>query len=214
MNTPIHPPEVLYKDNDLIAVNKAPNLLTVPGRGPDKQDCLFNRILTNFPDSRVVHRLDMATSGIVLFPQSQQALSLLSRKFQERQVSKHYIAVVDGIVQQDNGTIEQPLICDWPNRPKQKVCYESGKPAKTLFQVLHRDHKNATSRLLLTPITGRSHQLRVHCEFIGHPILGDYFYGTPHSQNSSNRLLLHAQRISFEHPIFNVTVTITAPSPF
>lgn len=214
MNTTFNKATIIFEDKHIIAVNKDPNLLSVPGRGPEKQDCLFNRVLTEYPNSRVVHRLDMATSGIVIFPQSQQSLSLLSRGFQERQVNKQYIAVVEGIIEAEEGVIDQPLICDWPNRPKQKICYESGKPAQTVFRVLGRDLKNQTSRLLLKPITGRSHQLRVHCEYLGHPILGDYFYGSDQSRGKSDRLLLHAQRIQFSHPIFESKLTLTSPAPF
>ncbi|MEC8427297.1 MAG: pseudouridine synthase, partial [Pseudomonadota bacterium] len=133
------PITILYQDQDVLAVEKPPGLLTVPGRGPDNQDCLIHRLLASHPNSRIVHRLDMATSGIVLIPQNHDSLSELSRQFQQRTIKKRYQAIVDGIVEEDSGVIDLPLICDWPNRPKQKVCHEQGKPSRTEFHVLQRN---------------------------------------------------------------------------
>ncbi len=201
--------EVVYRDRHLIVVNKPANLLSVPGRLPENKDCLISRMLKPYPNSRVVHRLDMATSGLLLVPQTQSALSHLARQFQERRINKIYYAVVDGIVAQNSGEINQPLACDWPNRPKQHVIAD-GKPSITAYTVLQRNIEHNFTRIALYPITGRSHQLRVHLEYLGHPILGDSLYGTENSRSRANRLLLHAQSITFCHPVSDVQVSLTA----
>lgn len=209
------PITILYEDQDVLAVEKPPGLLTVPGRGPDNQDCLIHRLLTNHPNSRIVHRLDMATSGIVLIPQNHDSLSELSRQFQQRTIKKRYQAIVDGIVEKDSGVIDLPLMCDWPNRPKQKVCHEQGKPSRTEFHVLQRNRcEQPESRVELTPITGRSHQLRVHMMALGHAIVGDYFYAEPGILNRSDRLLLHATCLQFSHPRSGELITVESAAPF
>lgn len=209
------PITILYEDQDVLAVEKPPGLLTVPGLGPDNQDCLIHRLLASHPNSRIVHRLDMATSGIVLIPQNHGSLSELSRQFQQRTIKKRYQAIVDGIVEEDSGVIDLPLICDWPNRPKQKVCHEQGKPSRTKFHVLQRNHsEQPESRVELLPITGRSHQLRVHMMALGHAIVGDYFYAEPSILNRSDRLLLHATRLQFSHPSSGELITVDSTAPF
>ena len=200
--------KLVYRDKYVLIADKAPNLLTVPGRLPENKDCLISRVLEDYPNSRVVHRLDMATSGLVLLPQTQTALSNLARQFQQRSVKKTYAALVDGLVTDQKGVINAPLACDWPNRPKQHVT-EQGKPSKTIFKVIERNTEQNYTRVLLYPITGRSHQLRVHMEYLGHPIIGDPFYGSTESRERANRLLLHAQSIQFEHPEFKVQLAIT-----
>ncbi|WP_347331307.1 RluA family pseudouridine synthase [Marinimicrobium locisalis] len=191
-------PSVVYEDSDLLVVEKPAGLLTVPGRGPDKQDCLINRILPAYPNARIVHRLDQPTSGLVIIPLGYEPQKHLARQFEQRQVHKRYIAVVSGLPDPAAGHVDLPLICDWPNRPRQKVDYTEGKPALTRFRVLSHDDGNA--RMALEPVTGRSHQLRVHMMALGHPILGDTLYGTIESKRASKRLLLHATSIVFTHP--------------
>lgn len=192
--------EFLYEDEHLIAINKPAGLLSVPGRGPDNQDCAISRVQSLRPNSRIIHRLDMATSGILLVAQNLESLRVFSKLFEQRKIDKRYVAVVDGLLSKPAGEIELPLICDWPNRPKQKVCHESGKHAKTLYREIHVDREQLCTRVELTPVTGRSHQLRVHMLSLGHPILGDEFYGTEHSKTAAERLLLQATELTFTHP--------------
>lgn len=190
---------LLYLDEDLIVLDKPAGLLSVPGRGPDKQDCLSARVQTRWPDARVVHRLDMATSGLMLMARQAQSQRWLSRAFEAREVHKQYLAVVCGVVDAQYGEqwhcIDLPLAADWPQRPRQRVDVHQGRPSRTRWRVLER--KPQTTRLLLEPITGRSHQLRVHLQALGHPIVGDALYG-PHSPEG--RLLLHAHRLNLTHP--------------
>ncbi len=217
LTTPYHPPveqpEILYLDNDLIIVNKPSGLLSVPGRGPDKQDCLVSRIQQNYPEARVVHRLDMPTSGIIVFARCSEAQSNMGRLFQQRKVYKEYIAVVNGVVTKKQGTIDLPLITDWPNRPRQKVDLENGKPSKTQYEVIRVNENDNTSRIKLVPLTGRSHQLRVHMLSIGHVIIGDGLYSAEEQQKNI-RLHLHAEKIEFIHPSTNKTLTVIARCPF
>ncbi|WP_111642013.1 RluA family pseudouridine synthase [Marinimicrobium alkaliphilum] len=196
-----HPPlAIVYADSQLLVVDKPSGLLTVPGKGPDKQDCLINRVLADYPNARIVHRLDQPTSGLVLIALSYPAQRALSMQFQARTVDKTYLAVVDGLVAEDQGSVELPLICDWPNRPRQKVDHEHGKAALTHYRVLERDHEALCTRVALSPVTGRSHQLRVHMLALGHPILGDQLYGDARQQAAGERLLLQARTIGFAHP--------------
>lgn len=189
--------DLIYADSDILVVNKAPGLLSVPGRGPDKQDCLIHRVQAVYPDALAVHRLDMATSGLLLMARGAPMHRQLSMLFQERRVAKRYIAVVAGKLETETGEINLPLICDWPNRPRQMVSFEIGKPSLTRYRRLGFDVQSHSSRVELEPITGRSHQLRVHMAALGHPILGDDLYG---SVSSAPRLLLHAQMLSFPLP--------------
>ncbi|WP_020210566.1 RluA family pseudouridine synthase [Gilvimarinus chinensis] len=206
--------DILWQDEHLLVVNKPSGLLTVPGRGPDKQDCLINRLLVSHPNSRIVHRLDQPTSGLVIVPQSYEALKHIGRQFETRQVSKQYVAVVAGLLEQDNGEIELPLICDWPNRPRQMVDHENGKHALTRYRALQRDTEQQTTRVELTPVTGRSHQLRVHMLSLGHPIVGDTLYAPDTIAAASERLLLHAQWIEFTHPTHQKPVSVECISKF
>ena len=203
-----------YSDDDLLVVNKPHDLLTVPGRGPLNQDCLISRLLQTHPNARIVHRLDYATSGLVIIPLSYEAQKSLSKQFQQRSTAKQYSAVVQGVIHEDSGHIDLPLICDWPNRPMQMVDFEHGKTAQTDFTVLSRDTNRNCTRVKLKPITGRSHQLRVHMLALGHPIWGDRFYATGSALVASPRLLLHAETISFDHPASGDRITIAAPPSF
>ncbi|WJY15658.1 bifunctional tRNA pseudouridine(32) synthase/23S rRNA pseudouridine(746) synthase RluA [Pectobacteriaceae bacterium CE90] len=203
---PYNPPtdpwlHILYQDQHIIVVNKPSGLLSVPGRAPEHKDSIMNRIQADFPQAESVHRLDMATSGVMVVALNKAAERELKRQFREREPKKSYLARVWGTLEQDEGMVDLPLICDWPNRPKQKVCFEQGKAAQTEYQVLARDD-DGTTRVKLMPITGRSHQLRVHMLALGHPILGDGFYAHPAAKALAPRLLLHAQELCITHPAF------------
>ena len=163
--------------------------------------------------NKPAHRLDMATSGILLFALSKAADRELKRQFREREPKKYYQALVWGHVEQDHGVVELPLICDWENRPRQKICFERGKRAVTFYDVLQR-YPNNTTRVKLTPITGRSHQLRLHMLALGHPILGDKFYAHPQAKAMSPRLCLHAESLQIQHPISGEIMTFTASVGF
>ncbi|OGT03566.1 MAG: RNA pseudouridine synthase [Gallionellales bacterium RIFCSPLOWO2_02_58_13] len=190
--------DLIYRDDTLIVVNKPAGLLAVPGRGADKQDCLASRVQAEFPDALVVHRLDMATSGLLLFARGAEMQRRLSHLFREREVQKRYVAVVSGRLELLSGEIDLPLIRDWPNRPRQKVDFATGKPSLTRYRVLA--HDDGTTRVELEPVTGRTHQLRVHMAAIGHPIMGDALYGGE-AEGRAERLLLHASALSFAHPL-------------
>ncbi|OGA33153.1 MAG: RNA pseudouridine synthase [Betaproteobacteria bacterium RIFCSPLOWO2_12_61_14] len=192
--------DLIYRDESLIVVNKPAGLLAVPGRGVDKQDCLFARTQKKFPDALVVHRLDMATSGLMLFARGAEMQRRLSHLFREREVQKRYVAVVAGRLELLSGEIDLPLMRDWPNRPRQKVDFASGKPSLTRYRLLAHDASTDTSRVELEPVTGRTHQLRVHMAAIGHPIMGDALYGGE-AEGRAERLLLHASALSFAHPL-------------
>lgn len=205
---------IIWQDADLLVVNKPSGLLTVPGKGPDKQDCLINRLLVDYPNSRVVHRLDQPTSGLVLIPQNHHAHKTLGKQFELRQISKRYVAVVGGLVADDAGEIELPLICDWPNRPRQMIDFEQGKHALTQYRVIERNTASNQTRVELTPVTGRSHQLRVHMQALGHPILGDTLYAPKDFRDAAPRLLLHAEWIRFTHPVSGEVISLECPSEF
>ena len=209
-----HTLDILYRDDDLLILNKPAGLLTVPGKGPDNQDCLIRRALGPFPNARVVHRLDQGTSGIVMFPLNYITLRTLTKQFEARGVHKRYAAVVSGLMEQDEGEVTLPLICDWPNRPLQKVCFEQGKAAHTRYRVMERDAYTQSTRVLLEPVSGRTHQLRVHMLALGHPIVGDRLYAPVDIQEQAPRLLLHAQQIFFDHPITNQPVNVHCPPAF
>lgn len=193
----------------MLIANKPAGLLAVPGRGVDKQDCLSARIQEIFSDALIVHRLDMATSGLLLFARGESMQRELSRMFREREVAKRYVAVVAGRPDADSGEINLPLSVDWPNRPRSKIDPEHGKPSLTRYSVL--DVSESQSRLALEPVTGRSHQLRLHLAAIGHPILGDALYG---DARSAPRLLLHACALEFRHPASGESLRFTHAVPF
>lgn len=205
--------DVVYLDESLIVVNKPAGLLAVPGRGLDKQDCLARRVQAEFPDALVVHRLDMATSGLLLFARGAEMQSRLSHLFRARAVQKRYVAVVSGRLEQPSGEIDLPLAGDWPNRPKQKVDHAIGKPSLTCYRSLSHDAATDTTRVELEPVTGRTHQLRVHLAAIGHPILGDALYGE-HAKGGAERLLLHASALGFVHPFNNEPLNLASDPPF
>lgn len=204
--------EVVYCDSDLLALNKPAGLLSVPGRGAAHADCLLSRAEREFGELRVVHRLDMSTSGLMLLARTVEAQSKLGRAFQERAVSKCYLAVVKGALPQAQGEVDLPLITDWPNRPKQKVDHEQGKPALTHYTVL--EELVDRSRVQLEPHTGRSHQLRVHMQALACPILGDNLYADAEALAASPRLLLHAARLQLVHPRSGEALDLHCPADF
>lgn len=205
---------VLFVDETLLVVDKPSGLLSVPGRGEHKQDCLISRVQRVYADALIVHRLDMETSGLLVLARNKEAHRQLSALFQKRAVQKQYVAVVDGMLQASSGTIDLPLICDWPKRPRQKVDHEQGKPSRTLFTVLGPGVDERSTRVELMPETGRSHQLRVHMQSLGHPILGDRLYADAAAQARSARLLLHAQALGFVHPATGEQVSFVSKAPF
>lgn len=200
-----------YADDAVIVVNKPSGLLSVPGRGEDKQDCVVRRVQQQFPTARIVHRLDCATSGLMVLAQSADAHRELSRQFHDREVEKAYVAMVYGALNDDAGEVRLPLMTDWPNRPKQMIS-EDGKPAYTKFEVLTRE--DSRTRVLLTPVTGRTHQLRVHMLSLGHPILGDRLYAEGEALAASARLMLHAWQLGFTHPESGQSLFFDPEPPF
>jgi tRNA pseudouridine32 synthase / 23S rRNA pseudouridine746 synthase len=194
------PIAIVYADDSLVVVNKPAGLLAVPGRGADKQDCASQRVQQRYADALVVHRLDQATSGLMVMARGLIMQRAISRLFEIRQVHKEYIAVVQGWVVAPSGSIDLPLAADWPARPRQKVDPAAGKTALTHYTVLARNALADTTRLALVPITGRTHQLRVHLSAIGHPIWGDTLYGAIGASRSAGRLHLHAQHLALSHP--------------
>ncbi len=203
--------ELHYQDDSLLVVNKPAGLLAVPGRGEDKQDCLATRLQQQFPDALVVHRLDMATSGLMVFARGEAMQRRLSQIFRERAVVKRYVAVVAGELVPACGEIDLPIAEDWPNRPRRKIDAEGGKPSLTRYRLLAFDATTNTSRVELEPVTGRTHQLRLHLAAIGHPILGDALYG---DANSAPRLLLHAHTLGFAHPLNGDPLNFVCPALF
>lgn len=207
-------PGILYEDDHLLLVDKPSGLLSVPGRHPLNRDSLISRLQQQWPQALIVHRLDMDTSGVMVIALDKASHRDLGKQFERRQVTKTYDAIVQGIPPHDQGSIDLPLITDWPNRPLQKVCFDQGKPALTSFQVIDSDTKTNRSRLLLTPKTGRSHQLRLHLKAIGHPILGDNFYAPEEVRTLSSRLLLHAATLKLCHPVTGDILEGVADTPF
>lgn len=190
--------EILHADDAIVVADKPPGLLSVPGIGPANQDCLASRVQEQFPGARIVHRLDQHTSGVIVLALSAEAHRHLSRQFENRQVEKHYIAIVAGSVDQDEGEITLPLRKDMTRKHRHIVDHEHGKPALTQWRVIQRSEDR--TRLALHPKTGRSHQLRVHLSAIGHPILGDDLYAPRDVVALAPRLMLHAELLAFAHP--------------
>jgi tRNA pseudouridine32 synthase/23S rRNA pseudouridine746 synthase len=206
---------LLYLSEQLIVVDKPSGLLSVPGREAGKEDCLSSRVQAEFPDALIVHRLDMGTSGIVVMGRGAKAQRELSILFQERRVRKRYQALVDGPWQgAASGEIDLPINVDWLNHPKQKVDHDKGRPSRTRYRLLDICAARGMSRVELEPITGRTHQLRVHMAAMGHPILGDDFYGTPASLAKAEHMMLHACQIEFADPETGAPLCIECAPPF
>ncbi len=209
---PLAPIDVVYRDEALLIVNKPSGLLSVPGRGPEKADCLIARVQVDDASALIVHRLDMETSGLLILALSDEVQRAMSMLFERRGVAKTYIALVAGTPKADSGRIDLPLAKDWPNRPLQCVCLEKGKRSQTDWQVIERG--DGFARMELTPQTGRTHQLRVHMEAIGHPILGDTLYGNDKSRSMAPRLALHASALAFEHPVSGALIAVRSEPDF
>ena len=195
---------MLYVDDAMLVLDKPAGLLSVPGRGEDKQDCLSARAQRLYPDALVVHRLDMATSGLMVLALGAIAQRTLNHAFASRSVTKRYIAIVHGHLAPSSetwGIIDLPIAADWPNRPLRVIDYQSGKASLTRWRVLSHNVPDNTTRVELEPVTGRSHQLRVHLLALGHPIVGDALYGNLRIAASTNRLLLHARSLELSHPV-------------
>ncbi len=203
---------IIYQDDDILVLNKPSGLLTVPGKGAHLSDCLETRAQNEFEGARTVHRLDMDTSGLIVMGLTKYAHRHLSLQFQNRNVGKSYIARVYGKIEKDEGLVDLPLICDWPNRPKQMVDFENGKASQTKWQVIKRGEKETL--LLLTPLTGRSHQLRVHLMSINHPILGDRFYAHAEALNMHDRLCLHSKSLTVMQPTKKEKMTFNCEADF
>jgi tRNA pseudouridine32 synthase/23S rRNA pseudouridine746 synthase len=204
--------DIVIEDEDILVVNKPSGLLSVPGRLAEHYDSMWSRVIETYPDAQVVHRLDMATSGLMLMAKHKEAERSLKKQFQYRLTHKVYYARVWGQVEQQEGEIDLPLRCDWENRPRQMVCFEHGKPSQTRYEVVKREAQTTVVRLL--PITGRSHQLRVHMQALGHPIVGDEFYSEGEAFDYSDRLELHAAELSFYHPATQKLESAFVPCDF
>lgn len=205
------PLDVIHDDHEVLVVGKPHGLLSVPGKGAHLADCLLTRVQAVFPQALLVHRLDRDTSGVMVFALTPHAQRHLGLQFEKRQVRKTYVARVWGRVAEKTGTIDLPLIVDWPNRPRQMVDHENGKPAVTEWRVQRATDDE--TRLRLFPKTGRSHQLRVHCMAIGHPILGDPFYAEGPARDFP-RLMLHSESLRFRHPDGGKGMNFTLKTPF
>lgn len=203
---------LVHEDEDLLVFNKPSGLLCVAGKPAEHADCLEARVQGRYPEARIVHRLDRATSGLLVMARNAMAHRHLGLQFERRHLSKSYIAIVTGDITGESGDIELPLATDWENRPRQCVDHRNGRPSQTHWQVLARLPQS--TRLRLTPRTGRSHQLRVHMRAIGHPILGDNFYAPEPVCMAADRLMLHAETLTLFHPRDGRTCHFTAPSPF
>lgn len=204
-------PVILHADDDIVVVDKPAGLLSVPGRGPERADCLIERLRGVFPGVLLVHRLDLDTSGVIVFALTRAAQAHLGRQFESRRTSKRYQALVAGHPAERKGRVDLPLTVDWPNRPRQMVCHKTGRPAQTDWRVIRPEGVN--TRVRLSPVTGRSHQLRVHMLAIGHPILGDPLYATGEAADWP-RLMLHAEELRLNHPNSGTSVAFRAPVPF
>ncbi|MFD2739715.1 RluA family pseudouridine synthase [Sulfitobacter aestuarii] len=208
---PDDPLVILHEDAHVLLVDKPAGLLSVPGKGAHLADCLIARVQAAFPDALLVHRLDRDTSGVMIFALTAHAQRHLGLQFEKRMTRKTYVARVWGVPKEKTGTIDAPLIVDWPNRPRQMICHETGKPAQTEYRLLKNEGE--TARLRLMPRTGRSHQLRVHMLSLGHPILGDPFYATGPARDFP-RLMLHSEELRFNHPEGGHSTKIRAKAPF
>jgi len=204
--------DIIYEDEHILAANKPSGLLSVPGKRAEHYDSLWSRLAIKYPEIQVVHRLDMDTSGLMLFAKNKIAESALKKQFQYRLTHKLYYARVWGFPKPETGEIDRPLIGDWPNRPRQKVCAETGKPSITHYRVMKKEAHTTLVQLL--PVTGRSHQLRVHMMSIGHPIVGDEFYAHDEARSYSSGLELHAAELSFYHPKSEQLCSFFTPCPF
>ncbi len=206
--------EILFQDESVLLINKPSGLLSLSGKNPLNLDSVHHRLVKDFPTATMVHRLDFGTSGIMLLALNKSVNGDLTRQFQQRKVGKTYMSMLYGHLDNDQGFIDVPIAKDKPNFPLQKICAESGKPALTHYRVIERLLNPPRTRVLFTPETGRTHQLRVHSQQIGHPVLGCDLYGTKETHGMASRLLLHALTLEFEHPLAGKRISFECPSPF
>lgn len=204
--------EVLHQDDDILVVNKQSGLLSVPGKDPSLWDCVEYRARQSWPSAGMCHRLDKDTSGVLVLALNKRAHGRIGSQFEHRQTTKSYEARVAGIVEAESGTVDLPLATDWLNKPRQRVDFDHGRPAQTEWSVIEREA--AATRMRLVPLTGRTHQLRVHMKAIGHVILGDAFYAEADDFLAADRLQLHAAELGFTHPTTGEFRTFVAPTPF
>ena len=203
---------VLHQDDDILVLDKQSGLLTVPGKDPSLWDCVEYRARQTWPTAGIVHRLDKDTSGVLVMALNKRAHGRIGSQFEHRKTTKSYVARVAGLIEQDSGLVDLPLATDWDNKPRQRVDYENGRPSQTEWSVIEREAD--VTRVRLHPLTGRTHQLRVHMKAIGHVILGDAFYGDSASFAAAPRLQLHAAELGFTHPTTGEFMVFTAPTPF
>ncbi|AZG74330.1 RluA family pseudouridine synthase [Shewanella livingstonensis] len=206
--------EVLYQDEHLLLINKPTGILSLSGKNPLNKDSVHYRLVQDYPTATLVHRLDFGTSGLMLVALNKAINGLLTKQFQLRTVSKNYTAVLHGDVLNDSGDIELPIAKDSEHFPLMKICHDNGKPAHSQYQVTTRDPQGLSTRVIFTPITGRTHQLRLHSQQMGHPILGCDLYHNDYSQQMSDRLMLHATALSFTHPMTEQRIDFVCQSPF
>lgn len=211
-NPPDGPLEVIYQDSEFVVINKPSGLLHVPGKDPRLFDCVEYRAVKVWPTASIIHRLDLDTSGVVVLGLNKKAHANIAMQFEKRTTQKTYIARVWGVMEQDSGHVDLPLATDWERKPRQRVDFEKGRAAQTDWEVIGREE--STTRIRLFPRTGRTHQLRVHMLSLGHPILGDRFYATGDALATAPRLQLHAETLSFTHPVTGEFCTFTAPCTF
>ncbi len=214
---PQEPLRILHQDDDILVLSKPSGLLSVPGKPEEHRDCLETRAQTEIPNALLTHRLDLETSGIFMMALHKSAQAHINLQFEKRRTKKHYIARVWGNVNDDSGHIDLPMCVDWDNRPRQMICHEHGRSAQTDWKVIERGKLpcgNDFTRVLLKPISGRSHQLRVHMEQLGHPILGEVFYAHDEAENAAKRLQLHAESLTIHHPKDESLITFTDLAPF
>ncbi len=213
-NPPRVPLEILYIDSSIVVLNKPAGLLTVPGKPKDHSDCLLSRLRKEVFGALLVHRLDLDTSGVIIFARTGSSQVHLNKQFENQKILKSYMARVNGHLLKDEDIINLPIIVDWPNRPIQKICFKTGKNASTHYKVIEREKGKNISRVKLHPITGRSHQLRLHMKSIGHPIIGDPLYADDATFAASNRLELHSFKIVITHPKTKKKQIFSSPIPF
>ena len=206
--------EVLYQDEHILLINKPSGLLSLSGKNPLNKDSVHYRLVQDFPSATLLHRLDFGTSGIMLVALNKQVNGLLTQQFQQRTISKTYTAILHGVLPDDEGEVGLPIAKDVDNFPFMKICHETGKPAQSHYRVISRDLQELSTKVTFRPITGRTHQLRIHSLHLGHPILGCDLYFNAQSRHMSSRLLLHATTLTFIHPISLETINCVCPSPF
>ncbi|MDH5257120.1 MAG: pseudouridine synthase [Gammaproteobacteria bacterium] len=206
--------EILYQDQYILLINKPGALLTLSGKHPLNQDSVHFRLVKDFPSATMVHRLDFGTSGILIVALNKAVNSHIGKQFQDRRVLKTYTAILYGHLSQDAGFIELPIAKDKENFPLQKICYDTGKLARTHYQVVERLGETNSTRVIFKPVSGRTHQLRIHSREIGHPILGCDLYATDEAFFMAKRLMLHANEIEFDHPVTGERIKGVCSAPF